>query len=197
MALAIHRRGKAKRNHCAEQHLGGRVELGLDWERPRVRLARPAHHGRGVGFVMIIALLGYIGTMVAAFAMLVVVWHHIIGPPQAEAVRQQPRPIGAVTQAVPPAPQPGAWGPAVIHKADEGADAAASEDDARLAAAQAAAAEKAKRLKQARYQKRKEQEQLARQRDDQQYSTALGYNQEPSQDVAPAPVYSPFGPRRF
>ena len=51
---------------------------------------------------MIIALLGYIGTMVAAFAMLVVVWHHVIGPPQLEAVRQQPRPIGAVTQAAPP-----------------------------------------------------------------------------------------------
>jgi hypothetical protein len=146
---------------------------------------------------MFIALLGYIGTMVAAFAMLVVVWHHVIGPPQLETVRQQPRPIGAVTQAAAPAPQPGAWGPAVIHKADEALDAAASAEDDRLAAAQAAAAEKAKRLKQARYQKRKEQEQLARQRDDQQYSTTLGYNQEPSQDVAPAPVFSLFGPRRF
>jgi hypothetical protein len=36
MALAIRRGGKAKRNHCAEQHAGGRVELGLDWQRPRV-----------------------------------------------------------------------------------------------------------------------------------------------------------------
>jgi hypothetical protein len=146
---------------------------------------------------MFIALLGYISTMVAAFAMLVVVLHHVIGPPQLETVRQQPRLIGAVTQAVPPAPQLGAWGPAVIHKADEGADAAASVEDARLAAAQAAAAEKAKRLKQARYQKRKEQEQLARQRDDQQYSTALGYNQEPAQAGAPAQVFNMFGPRRF
>ena len=143
---------------------------------------------------MFIALLGYIGTMVAAFVTLVVVWHHVIGPPQSEAVRQQPRPIGAVTQAAPSTPQPGAWGPAVIHKADEGA--AASIEDAGVATAQAADAEKAKRLKQARYQKRKEQEQLARQRDDQQYS-ALGYNQEPSQDVAPAPAFSIFGPRRF
>ena len=66
-------------------------------------------------------------------------------------------------------------------------------EDARLAAAQAAAAEKAKRLKQARYQKRKEREQLARQRDDQQYSAALGYEQEPSQ----TPVFGLFGPRRF
>ena len=152
---------------------------------------------------MFIALLGYIGTMVAAFAALVVVWHHVVGPPQLETVRQQPRPIGAVTQAAVPAPAPqlGAWGPAVIHKADESADAAAnaaaSEEDARLAAAQAAAAEKAKRLKQARYQKRKEQEQLARQSGDQQYSAALGYAQEQSQTPPPAPVFGLFGPRRF
>jgi hypothetical protein len=145
---------------------------------------------------MFIALLGYIGTMVAAFATLVVVWHHVAGPPQSEAVRQQPRPIGAVTQAATPAPQPGAWGPAVIHKADEAADAAASVEDAGLAAAQAAAAEKAKRLKQARYQKRKEQEQLARQRDDQQYSTALSYDQEP-RDVSQPSGFNFFGPRRF
>jgi hypothetical protein len=147
--------------------------------------------------VMFIALLGYIGTMVAAFAALVVVWHHVIGPPQLETVRQQPRPIGAVTQVAPPVPQPGAWGPAVIHKADEGADAsAASVEDARLAAAQAAAAEKAKRQKQARYQKRKEQEQLARQRDDQQYSAALGYDQEP-RDVSQPSGFNFFGTRRF
>lgn len=146
---------------------------------------------------MFIALLGYIGTMVAAFATLVVVWHHVVGPPQLEAVRQHPRPIGAVTQAAPPLSQPGTWGPTVIHNADESADAAASAEDARLAAAQAAAAEKAKRLKQARYQKRKEQEQLARQGGDQQYAAALGYNQERSQTVAPAQVFSMFGPRRF
>jgi hypothetical protein len=151
---------------------------------------------------MFIALLGYIGTMVAAFAALVVVWHHVVGPPQLETVRQQPRPIGAVTQAAPPVQQLGvqqlgAWGPAVIHKADDGADAAASAEDARLAAAQAAAAEKAKRLKQARYQKRKEQEQLARQSGDQQYSAALGYAQEQSQTPPPAPVFGLFGPRRF
>jgi hypothetical protein len=145
------------------------------------------------GFVMFIALLGYVGTMVAAFVALVMVWHQVIGPPQMEAVRQQPRPIGAVVQVTPPVQQPGAWGPAVIHKADESADAASSAEDARLVAAQAAAAEKAKRLKQARYQKRKEQEQLARQGGDQQYSAALGYNQEPSQ----TPVFGLFGPRRF
>jgi hypothetical protein len=149
----------------------------------------------GRGFVMFIALLGYIGTMVAAFVTVVVVWHRVIGPPQLEAARPQPRPIGAVTQAAPSAPQqPGAWGPAVVHKADEAADAAASAEDARLAAAQAAAAEKAKRLKQARYQKRKQQQQLARQRDDRQY--ALGYDQEPRGFSQP-PGFDFFGQRRF
>lgn len=134
--------------------------------------------------------------MVAAFVTLVAVWHHVIGPQQVEAVRQQPRVIGAVTQAAPPRQQPGPWGPAVIHKADDGADAVASAEDARLAAAKAAAAEKAKRLKQARYLKRKEQEQLARQRDDQQYSAVLGYDQEP-RDVAQPSGFGFFGPRRF
>jgi hypothetical protein len=191
VALAIRGREKTERNHCAEQHPAGGVELRRDWRRPKGCLH--ARRIAGAEFVMFIALLGYIGTMVAAFATLVVVLHHVVGPPQLETVRQQPRPIGAVTQAVSPLPQPGAWGPAVIHKADEAADAAASAEDVRLAAAQAAAAEKAKRLKQALYQKRKEQ--LARQRDDQQYSTALGYDREPSQ--ASAPVFGLFGPRRF
>jgi len=31
---------------------------------------------------MFIALIGYIGTMVAAFVTLVMVWHHVIGPTQ-------------------------------------------------------------------------------------------------------------------
>jgi hypothetical protein len=151
---------------------------------------------------MFVALFGYIGTMVAALVTLVMVWHHVIGPPQLETVRQQPRAIGAigaigaVTQAAPPLQQPGPWGPAVIHKADDGADAAAAAEDARLAAAKAAAAEKAKRLKQARSQKRKEQEQLARQRDQQQYSTALGYDQEP-RDASQPSGFNFFGPRRF
>jgi hypothetical protein len=194
MTLGIRRRGKPKRNHGAERHPGGRVELTLDEKRPKVWVACPAHRGRGI--VMFIALLGYIGTMVAAFATLVVVWHHVIGPPQLETVRQQPRPIGAVTQAAPPVQHPGPWGPAVVHKADDGTDAAVSVEDARLAAAQAAAAEKARRLKQARYQKRKEQEQLARQSGDQQYSAALGYDQEP-RDVSQPSGFNFFGPRRF
>jgi len=144
---------------------------------------------------MFIALIGYIGTMVAAFVTLVVVWHQVIGPTQLEAVRQHPRAIGAVARVAPPVQQPGPWGPAVIHKADDGADAAAAAaEDARLAAAKAAAAEKAKRLKQARYLKRKEQE--ARQRDEQQYSTALGYDQE-GRDASQPSGFNFFGPRRF
>jgi hypothetical protein len=143
---------------------------------------------------MVIAVAGYIGTMLAAFMVLVTMWHHVIGGRQFETVRQQPQRIGAVRQAAPAMPEPGRWGPAVVHKADEGSDAAASAQvDAQLAAAKAAAAEKARRLRLAREQRRKEE--LARQRDDQQYSPTLGYQQEQPQSFAQP--FSPFGPRRF
>ena len=151
---------------------------------------------------MILALLGYIGTMVAAFVAVVVAWHAVIGPSQTETVRQPPHAIGAVagpTDAVLAKPS-GQWGPLVIHKADDGADAA-SADDARAAAEKQADAdaEKAKRARQAYYKKRKEQ--LARQQQDQQYPV-LGYNQERpsdqqrSQDFSSGP-FNLFGPRRF
>ena len=44
--------------------------------------------------------------------------------------------------------------------------------------------------------KRKEQEQLARHSGDQQYSAALGYDQEP-RDVSQPSGFNFFGPRRF
>ena len=150
---------------------------------------------------MVIALLGYIGTMLAAFVALVMMWHQVVGPSHQEAARQPSRPIGAVAQVAPPAQQPatppgalpgalpGTWGPQIVHKPD----ATANADDAAAAAAQAAALDKAKRLKQARVQKRKEQ--LARQRDDQQY--ALGYDQEAPQSNSPQQQFNFFGQRRF
>jgi hypothetical protein len=153
---------------------------------------------------MIVALFGYIATMMAAFVAVVVTWHAVIGPSQMEKVRQPSHPIGAVAAApdTMPAQPPGQWGPSVVHKADDGADTA-SADDARAAADKQAAAdaEKAKRQRQAYYKKRKEQ--LARQQQDQQYSTALGYDQERSadqqrsQDSSSGPFFSLFGPRRF
>jgi hypothetical protein len=160
---------------------------------------------------MAMALAGYISTMVAAFIVVVMAWHHVIGPPQMEKVRELPHPIGAVARdsAPEPATQPGTsgtgalgvWVPPVVHKADDGSDTA-SADDAQAAAMKqvAAEAEKAKRLRQARAQKRKEQ--LARQQQDQQYSTALGYDQERSNDQQRSqdfygPFFNPLGPRRF
>jgi hypothetical protein len=140
---------------------------------------------------MIIALIGYVGTMVAALAVLIVVWHNVLGPPQVETVHQQPHLIGAVISATVPVKSPGPSAAPVNRQADDGA-AAASTDDARLAA-KAVAAERAKRLKVA--QRRKEQ--LARQRDDQQFSAALGYNQEPSQEPSAPRLFDVFGSRRF
>jgi hypothetical protein len=165
-------------------------------------------------FVMAVALAGYITTMVAAFIVVVMAWHHVIGPPEMEKVRQLPHPIGAVTRddtapvpATQPGTQPGAlgtstWVPPVMHKADDGSDTASADDAQAAAVKQAAAeAEKAKRQRQARAQKRKEQ--LARQQQDQQSSTtALGYDQDLSNDQQRSedfsgPFFNLFGPRRF
>ena len=173
---------------------------------------------------MILALLGYVGTMLTAFVVLVMAWHHVLGPTQMEKVQQAPRPIGAVARDAGAAPQPGTmqlggtlaggaptggtWGPPGVNKADD----RSSTDDAGTAAAKQAEAEKAKRQRQARYQKRKEQ--LARQQQDQQYSTVLGYDRERPQEFSsgqfssspgssspssssPGPSFNPFGPRRF
>lgn len=150
---------------------------------------------------MIVALLGYISTMVAAFVALVVAWKAVIGPPQVEKVHQPPAAIGAIAQRAAPAKPPGEWGPPVVHKADNSPDTASA--DAAQAAAEKDAAEKARRLQQARYQKRKAQ--IARQQQEQQqYSTALGYDQERPYDQqrgqafsSGPPLFNFFGGRRF
>lgn len=185
------------------------------------------------------AFVGYIATMTVALVAVVAAWFVVIGPPP-PAAHQLPRPaIGQIgyTTALEAAPQPktqsaqqalrtqqaqsGTWGPAVVHRAADGA-AAADADENRAAAEQAAAAEKAKQLKTARYRKRKEQE--ARQRQEHQaqqeqqddhygqygrtysrsHSTALGYDQESPRgydregprDRPPPPPFFLFGPSR-
>jgi hypothetical protein len=143
---------------------------------------------------MAMALAGYLGTMMAALVALVTLWNSIIGPPALERIRQQPHPVVAIAPDAPAAKQPGPWGPPVVHGVD---DASETAEDAHMAAARDAAAEKTKRLKQVRYQKRKEQLALQRQDQYQQFSTALGYDQQPPQDNSPASVFSAFGPRRF
>jgi hypothetical protein len=153
---------------------------------------------------MIVALLGYVGAMVAAFVALVVAYKAVTGPPQMEKVHQQPLPIGAIAQGTTPdaapAKPPGAWGPPVVHKPDASSDTASAE--AAQLAADKDAAEKAKRLQQARHQKRKTQ--IARQPQEQRpYSTALGYDQERlydqqrGRDYSSGPLFNMFGPRRY
>jgi hypothetical protein len=149
-----------------------------------------------------IALAAYAGTMATALAVLVVLWNGIIGPPQIERVQQQPHaPVQVVAPAKPVAveaalpEQPGRWGPSVIHKPAEGVDVA-SVADAQIAAAKQAAAAKARHLRLAREQKRRD-EVLARQREQQPYSTAstaLGYGQERPQY---AQQFGPFTQGRF
>jgi predicted transcriptional regulator len=133
---------------------------------------------------MAMALAAYAGTMATALAVLVALWNGIIGPPQLERIQQQPHAVVHVVAAVPPTAaeaalpeQPGRWGPAVVHRPTEGVDVA-SVEDARVAAAKQAAAIKARHVRLARDQKRRD-EVLARQREQQDYTTAaLGYAQE-------------------
>jgi hypothetical protein len=146
------------------------------------------------------ALAAYAGTMAAALTVLMVLWNSIIGPPALDKVREQPHavvhvvaPDAPVTAEAATPSQPGRWGPAVIHKPPEGVDVARIEDQ-QIAAAKHAAAAKARHLKLARQQKRRE-EVLARQREQQEYSTALGYGQE---DRAPyGQAFGPFAQGRF
>jgi hypothetical protein len=152
---------------------------------------------------MALALLGYFGTMVTALVVLMTLLSGVLTSyPVARKPRPYPVPVIARTAQRDRSDAertPARWGPAVVHKVPDDASAAASAAaDAQLAAAKQAAADaadKAKRLKLARDQKRKDE--LARARDTEEYSTALGYGQEPPQQ---APFGSPFnllGPRRF
>lgn len=150
------------------------------------------------------ALTAYAGTMATALAVLVVLWNAIIGSPQNDRVQQQLHPvvhvaaaaqsiIGEAKAAEAPIPeQPGRWGPAVIHKPVDGVDVAKVED-LRIAAAKQAAAAKARHVRLAREQKRRN-DMLARQREQQDYTTALGYGQETPQY---AQQFGPFTQSRF
>jgi hypothetical protein len=150
---------------------------------------------------MAFVLLGYFGTMVTALAVLMTLLSGVLTSyPMAR--KPQPYPVPAMAQTArfdggAAGKTPGRWGPAIVHKAPDDANAtvASAAADAQLAAAKQAAADKAKRLKQARDQKRKDE--LARARDTQEYSTALGYDQEPPQQASYGSPFNLFGPRRF
>jgi hypothetical protein len=148
------------------------------------------------------ALAAYAGTMATALTVLVMLWNSVIGPPKLARVQQQPHAIvhvaapaqalTAMTAEAATPEQPGRWGPAVIHKPTEGVDIASAEE-ARIAAAKQAAGAKARHLRVAREQKRRD-EVLARQREQQDYTTALGYGQERPQY---AQQFGPFSQGRF
>jgi hypothetical protein len=143
---------------------------------------------------MAMVLLSYFSTMVGALVALMLLLNTVLSSSVMQRAKPQPYPVPAMIQTAAPEEQaaasekqPGQWGPAIIHKAIAGSDA----EDVRLAAAKPAAAEKSKRLKVARIQKLNED--IAGRRQDQEYSTALGYAQEQRQ---PAPS-DLFAPRRF
>ena len=164
---------------------------------------------------MAMALAGYMGTMVAALTVLMMLWNSVIGPPSAEklfqprhaivAVQEEAQPQNAAMRTAARDEVSGRWGPAVIHRGSEDADAAEAAQT-RLIEAKLAA-EKAKRVAAARQQKRKwlaQRQQAIQEARAQQDSTArdsapaLGYAQEAQQEPQPQRVpFNILASRRF
>ena len=137
---------------------------------------------------MAIALLAYFSTMVTVLAALMVLFNIVFtGLPQSSPKRQ-PHPRPAIAEVVQPENNHGKWGPPVVHGAAETASSQGRQDVRSFATAQSDA-EKARRLKIAQTRKRKL---LARRQEQQSYTAALGYDQEPFNGG-----FDPFGPRRF
>jgi len=128
---------------------------------------------------MALALLGYFGTMLTALTALIVLLNGILGSPELERTKPQPHPRPAIAQAIEPEQtQP-----------TNAARLVTTQNSESAAVAQLAAA-KSKRLKIARYQNRKA---LARQREEQNETAALGYAQEANY----GDLFGPFSARRF
>jgi hypothetical protein len=144
---------------------------------------------------MAIPLLAYFGTMVSAFVGLTLLLNSFLTSSMMERPRPQPYPRVVIEEAAAvaaPSSAPNNQSSAVEENTGE----------AHLAADKQAAAEKSKSLKVARVQVRREaarKENLARKEDsagrrqDQEYSTALGYAQEAQQQSG----FNLFGPSRF
>jgi hypothetical protein len=147
---------------------------------------------------MALALLGYFGSMVAAFAVLMTLLNIFFAYSPLERTRPQPHPLPVIAQTAAPEENLSARGPPVVHgaadisvaKNTEDTSVAKNTEEVRTADAVRADAEKSKRLKLARLRKR---QMLARQREQVQAPTVLGYAQEPSYGQA----WSPFAARRF
>jgi hypothetical protein len=150
---------------------------------------------------MAVALLGYFGTMVAALAGLMLLLNSFLTSPYMDRARPYPRPAVEIEQTVAAAPATGAPITQTRATSVEAPDSASSRQ---------AAAEKSKHLKVARSQIRRDvaprgnfarnalarKEDAAGRRQDQEYSTALGYAHDTQQQAATAALFD-FQPRHF
>jgi hypothetical protein len=135
---------------------------------------------------MAIALLGYFGSMVAVLAGIMMLFNVVFADLPQPSAKPQLHPRPAVAQVEQPESKLVRWGPPVVHGAADTAGSQGRQDVHSFATAQS---EKARRLKVAQAKKRK---MLARRQEEQSYTAALGYDQEPfNEDLGP------FEPRRF
>jgi hypothetical protein len=151
--------------------------------------------------VMAIVLLSYFGTMVAALVSFMLLLNGILAPSAMHRVRTQHYPMPAIEQALDAsAPtkriattekQPEPSSPPIVRASIE-LIKSTDPESAWPAAAKKTAAEKSKRVRTVHEQARKED--MAGRRQDQEYSTALGYAREAQQLP---PLFDVLGPRRF
>jgi hypothetical protein len=144
---------------------------------------------------MAVPLLAYFGTMVSAFVGLMLLLNSFLTSSMMERARSQPYPRVVIEETVAAAAAPNAPNKQTLA-------AEVNADGAHLASDKQASAEKSKLVNVARAQVRREvarKEDLARREDtagrrqDQEYSTALGYAQEARQ----LPAFNSFGSSRF
>ena len=153
---------------------------------------------------MAATLLGYFTTMVATLVALMVLLNNVLSSGVTERVHHQPYPYPAVAQVSVPDNKRAATDkqtdpsePVIAAKASVPSRTAAVAS-VRLATAKQSLPDRNRRQKSALNQSHKED--AARRQQDQEYSLALGYAQEPYQEPqrqAGGPLFDLFGQRRF
>jgi hypothetical protein len=147
---------------------------------------------------MAITLLGYFSTMVATLVAIMLFLNNVLSSGLVERPHHRLYPYPAVAQAVVPDNkqvaatdrQTSSSGPVIAAKANETSPAVAP---ARIAANKQLEPDRSQRQRLAVNPRRKED--VAGRQQDQEYSLALGYAQEPQQQSGP--LFNLFGPRRF
>jgi hypothetical protein len=144
-------------------------------------------------YAMAMALVGYVGSMAAALAILVVLLNSFIIPSSLRTARQQPHPVLPIAQSATPEkvarPESkiGQWGPPVA----PGMASVPTTEDAEGVRMQKPLRVNTKEYKRARLAELRQRKLIAHQNRETEYSAALGYQQETTYDWRRSPSRRP------